>query len=78
MIDINQIPDETWVAILVSEKSICIGFLALQLLLFRLKSLCKKQPEKINEYAAELKRFFIANQKIPIAIKDLEKLIDKL
>jgi hypothetical protein len=74
--DISKITNQTWVNMLKADKEISFEFLALQLVFFRLKNKVKKDPTAAAAAAEELKKFFVSNEKIPVAMKELEKLIN--
>ena len=73
--EIGKINYQTWINILKSEQNLAIEFLALQILLFRIKNALKNDPSSEVRCVGELKKFFETNQKIPAAMKELEKLI---
>lgn len=74
--EVESIPYQKWTEILKCESNPAFEFLALQLLLFRLKGRVRKDPLTSQASAEELRTFFVNNKKIPIAMKDLEKLIN--
>lgn len=74
--EVETIPNAKWSDILKCDTNPTFEFLALQLLLFRLKGRVRKDPSTSQTSAEELKSFFVNNKKIPIAMKDLEKLIN--
>lgn len=74
--EIEKIAPEIWTKILHSSSNPAFEFLALQLLLFRLKVRVRKDPSAVDLSIEELKTFFINNKRIPVALRDLEKLIN--
>ncbi len=74
--EVELIPYKQWADILKCDTNPTFEFLALQLLLFRLKGRVRKDPATAQASADELRAFFVNNKKIPIAMKDLGKLIN--
>ncbi|HYH02006.1 MAG TPA: hypothetical protein VEC37_02815 [Bacillota bacterium] len=74
---IQEIDDSIWRDVLLSNKDYNLNFLAVQILLSRLKSKVQtnSSPEKIAEYVNEMKFFFSRYENLPPVQADLKQLI---
>jgi hypothetical protein len=77
--EIEKVPKQIWLDTITGKINCQYDFLALKILLERLKLNAKldSSPRAYDKYAGELKDFFIKSIKIPSAQKDLQKIMSK-
>jgi hypothetical protein len=75
----EKVPREIWIDTVSGKINCEYEFLALKILLSRLKLDMKRDssPEAFQKYADDLKSLFIRSQRIPSAQNDLKKIIRK-
>ena len=77
---VPPITDKIWIQLLLNDKKFDFEFLAIKILLTRLKLTVKLNPDPdiINECAAELRQLFVKTESLPTVKKDILKMIHKL
>lgn len=75
---IDSIPEKAWEELLIGPKDRKFHFLALQILLYRLRVKLQHEnsPQTMSRCIQEIKDFFVQNQKIPKAQLDLQNIMD--
>lgn len=64
-----------WRQLVTGEKSVTLSFLAAKILLSRLQLKCKQDASTATQGAKDIFEFYLKNQKMPSAQKDLEMLL---
>ena len=77
--DIEKIPVHIWGDVISGKIECEFEFLALKILLMRLKLAVKNDPSpsSLKKSVDELKNLFIKTQKIPVSKNDLQKIFAK-
>ena len=71
--EVTDISDKVWRNIVTTDEDYGFSFLAVKILLFRLRLSVKQNPdqENISKCAGELKDLFLRTSHLPMAQKDL-------
>ena len=74
--EIPPLTDRRWKELVIGEINFEFEFLAIKILLFRIRLNLKKDnsPEKIKKSIEDLRNLFLKTIKLPIAQKDLKKI----
>ncbi len=75
--EIQEIKSEVWNGVVSGNTNYSFEFLALKILLSRLRLEVKANPlpSTVWRSAAELKEFFIKQHNLPVAQRDLQKIL---
>ncbi len=76
--DPSQISEQTWRDLILAHINLDFQFLALKILLSRLRLKVKldPSPESLGDSIAELKNLFLRFQNLPAAQRDLQKILE--
>lgn len=77
--DPSKIFEKTWSDLISADINLDFEFLALKILLSRLRLKIKldSSPENLRDSVEELKNLFIRFQNLPVAQRDLQKILEK-
>ena len=74
--DIEKIPDQVWVDLVMNKVNCQLEFLAANILLARLKLKVKQNPSAVKDSAYELRDLFQSTIHLPKVKKDLANILD--
>jgi hypothetical protein len=79
-LQVHDVPDSTWSNILFGKLEVKFKFLAVQILLSRLKLNLQKDasPTRIESYINEIKSLFAKYENLPPVQEDLRKIMEAI